>query len=96
MHTIKLIITALIVLFGAYITILNWGCVIGSLMNKRRGIDKHYSTVPIVSIIAAGLAYIIYPLEPKAWVWLIPLVNIGNWELVIGLPIAISRGAFKK
>ena len=96
MNLIQIIIAALLMLFGAYIAIVNWSSVIVSMMNKRKGTDKHHSTTPIISIVAAGLAYIICPLHPKEWIGLIPLVDIGNWALVIGLPIAIARGSFKK
>jgi len=92
----QIIIAILLLLFGAYIVLMNWRCVIVSMMNKRRGIDKYHSTAPIISILSAGLAYMIYPLQPKEWIGLIPLVDIGNWTLVIGLPIAIAKGAFKK
>lgn len=96
MNLIRIIIAALLLLFGAYVAIMNWGCVIISMMNKRRGIDRHHSTTPIISVVSAGFAYIVYPLHPKEWIGLVPLVDIGNWVLVIGLPIAIARGSFKK
>ncbi len=84
-------------LLAAYIVVMNWGCVIASERNKRKGIDKHHSTVPFISLILAGvLAYPLYPFTPKWWIGIIPAVDIGNWMLVIGLPWAIARGAFKK
>jgi hypothetical protein len=96
MNLIQIIIATLLLLFGAYVAIMNWGCVIVNMMNKRKGIDRHHSTVPLITLVSTGLAYMIYPLHPKEWIGLIPLVDIGNWTLVIGLPIAIARGAFKK
>jgi len=96
MNLIKIIIAVIILLFGAYIAVMNWGCVLVSMRNKRKGIDKHHSTVPFVSIVSAGLAYMIYPLQPKQWIGIIPLVDIGNWILIIGLPIALAKGAFRK
>ena len=96
MNLIQIIIAALLILFGAYVAAMNCRCVLVSMKNKRRGIDKHHSTTPIISVVSAGLAYMIYPLQPKAWISVIPLLDIANWILIIGLPIAIARGLFKK
>jgi hypothetical protein len=96
MDVIKIIIAAILLLFGAYTAVMNWGCVLVSMRNRRKGIDKHHSTVPFVSMIAAGLAHLIYPLQPKQWIGIIPLVDIGNWILIIGLPIALAKGVFRK
>lgn len=96
MNLIQIIIAAILLLFGAYVAVMNWGSVIVSMRNKRKGIDKHHSTTPIISIVSAGLAYMIYPFQPKEWIGLIPLVDIGNWILIIGLPMAIAKGSFKK
>ena len=95
MNELRIIAASLLMLFGAYCAVMNWGCVIASMRNKRKGIDKHHSTVPLISLIAAGLAYFIYPLQPKSWIGLIPALDLGNWMLVIGLPCAIAQGAFK-
>lgn len=95
MTELRTIAASLVMLFGASVAIMNWGCVIASMRNKRRGIDKHHSTVPLISLIAAGLAYFICPHHSKIWIGLIPALDIGNWMLVIGLPVAIAKGAFK-
>ena len=85
------------ILMSAYILIMKWGCVIKSGINKHKGIDRHHSTVPVVSIIfAVALAYPLYPYTPKWWIFLIPVLDIGNWILVIGLPWAIYKGAFRR
>jgi hypothetical protein len=96
MNEIRIGVAVILVLLAAYITAMNWGCVIASERNKRRGIDKHHSTVPLISLLLAGLSYAIYPLTPKGWIGIIPAVDIGNWMLIIGLPWAIAKGAFKK
>lgn len=95
MNELRIIAASLLMLFGACVAAMNWGCVIISMRNKRKGIDKHHSTVPLISLVAAGFAYIIYPLEPKGWIGLIPALDLGNWMLAIGLAIAIVQGAFK-
>jgi hypothetical protein len=91
-----IIIAALVLLFGAYIAVLNWVALIINRLNRKRGIDKHYSPNPLISIICAGIAYFIYPFQPKGWIVLIPLLDIGNWQLIIGLPIAIAKVGSKK
>lgn len=96
MMTTRLIAAIILMLMALYISAMNWGCVIVSILNKRRGIDKYHSTIPLVSLILAGLAYPLYPYEPRGWVVVIPLIDIGNWIFVIGLPWAIAKGAFRK
>ncbi len=79
MSTIRLILAAAILLFAAYIVVMNWGCVVVSIRNKRRGIDRHHSTVPLLSLFITALAVVVYP-----WPWMIavPLLDIANWSLV--------------
>ena len=97
MTSVRATITIILMLFAAYIAVTNCWCVIASNLNKRRGIDKHHSTVPLFSLILTGiLAYPLYPFTPKGWIWIIPALDIGNWMLLIGLPWAIAQGAFKK
>ncbi|MBI2266299.1 MAG: hypothetical protein HYU64_14230 [Armatimonadetes bacterium] len=97
MITVRTVACIILLLFAAYIAIMNWACVIASELNRRKGIAKHHSTVPLVSFIVAGMfAYPLYPFAYKSWIAIIPLVDIGNWLFLIGLPVAVIRGAFKK
>jgi len=89
-------VAVILLLLAAYIVVMNWGCVIASEINRRKGIDKHYSTGPLVSLILAGIAFPVFPLAPKWWIGIIPAVDIGNWMLIIGLPWAIGHSVFKK
>src|ERR1051325_8461610 len=82
MTPIHFILALAILVFAAYIVVMNWGCVIVSMRNKRRGIDRHHSTVPIISIILAALAYFIYPRPDKMWLFSVPLLDIANWSLL--------------
>lgn len=94
--TLRVIGSILLMLLAAYIVIMNWGCVIVSKRNKSKGIDKYHSTVPFVSFILASFAFVLYPFTPKGWIGIIPLVDISNWMLLIGLPWVIVRGVFRK
>lgn len=83
-------------LFALFFVVVNWASVIISERNKRKGIDRHHSPSPLLSIILAGAAFLLYPYAHKIWIWIIPVVDIGNWAVLIGLPWAIAKGAFKK
>src|ERR1043166_285418 len=95
MTPIRFILALAILVFAAYIVVMNWGCVIVSMRNKRRGIDRHHSTVPIISIILAALAHLIYPKPDRNWMIVIPLLDIANWSL-LALPFVLFREWRKK
>lgn len=82
MDTSRLILAIILLLLAGYIVAMNWGCVAASIRNKKRGIDRHHSTVPIVSFILVALAHLVYPRPEKNWMIVIPLVDIGNWILL--------------
>jgi len=69
---------------------MNWGCVILSLRNKKKGIDRHHSTVPLVSLLLAYFAFGMYPYLQKSWIGIIPLLDIGNLTL-LWLPVVLVR-----
>jgi hypothetical protein len=74
---------------------MNWCGIISSTLNRRKGIHKNYSVGPFISAVFAVMAYIVYPFRLKGWVFIIPVIDIGNWTGLIGLPLATMRGAFK-
>jgi hypothetical protein len=92
----RISVAVILMLMAAYIAVVNWGCVIASERNRRKGIRKHHSTIPLISLILSALAFELYPLTPKGWIVIVPAADIGNWMLIIGLPWAIAKGAFKK
>jgi hypothetical protein len=96
MTELRIGIAVILMLMAGYVAVMNWGCVIASEHNRRRGIQKHHSTVPLISLILTALAFEIYPRTPKGWIGIIPAADIGNWMLIIGLPWAIAKGMFKK
>ena len=95
MTTIRISLTIAILLFAAYIVVMNWGCVIVSTRNKRRGIDRHHSTVPVISFVLVALAFGMYPRPDKMWMLAIPLLDIANWSLLL-FPVVLIREARKK
>src|SRR3954454_19885828 len=89
-----LIVSLALLLFAAYIAVMNWGCAIVSLRNKRRGIDQYHSTVPIVSFVITAIAIVVHPRPHKAWMLAVPLLDVGNWVVVLGvlwLPVTLVR-----
>ena len=95
MTIFRVSIFGILMLLASYVILVNWGCVIASRRNSRKGIDRHHSMVSGISLILAGIAYPLYPFMPKWWIGLIPAFDIGTWMLIIGLPWAIVQGAFK-
>ena len=65
--------------------------------NRRKGVDRHHSPVPVVSLLlVAVVGYPMWPFGAKWWMWVIPAADIGTWMLIVGLPWAIVTGAFKR
>lgn len=95
MTTIRFILAIVLLLFAAYVVVINWGCLIFNIRNKVRGIDRHHSTVPIVSFVLVALAHLLYPPQDKSWMIIIPLVDIANWSL-LWLPIELIQEWRKK
>ena len=95
MTVARFILALAILLFAAFIVMMNWGCVIVSMRNRRRGIDRHHSTVPVASFILAALAFLIYPDTNKMWMVSVPLLDIANWNLLT-LPVVLIREARTK
>jgi len=90
MITFRLILAIAILLLAVYFVAMNWGCVIISMINKRKGVDCHHSTVPLVSLILTVFAYISYPYPAKNWIVIIPILDIGNWML-LWFPIVLMK-----
>jgi hypothetical protein len=97
---VRYILSSAILLFAAYVAAMNWGCVITTLRNKRRGIDRHHSTVPLFSFLITVLALMFYPRPDKAvWMLAVPALDIGNWVIVwapVGLVLLLIRGSKEK
>ena len=86
----------ILLLLACLMVIMNWSCVVASELNRRKGIQKHVSTVPLLSLIFSAFAHTLYPWTPKGWIGIIPAVDIGNWMFIIGVPWALAKGMLKK
>ena len=97
MTILRAIVAGIVVVFAAYVAVMNWWCVIASEVNRRKGVDRHHSPVPGISLLlVAAVGYPMWPHGVKWWMWVIPAVDIGTWMLIVVLPWAIATGAFKR
>ena len=91
----RYILSLTILLFAAYIVVMNWCCVIISIRNQRRGIDRHHSTVPLLSLILTVFALLLFPHPNKAaWMLAVPLLDIAHLGLlwsILWLPVLLIR-----
>jgi hypothetical protein len=95
MTVARFIIAVGILLFAAFIAVMNWRCVITTMRNKKRGIDRHHSTVPVASVVLTGLACMVYPGSSKLWMLSVPMLDIGNWAILC-MPVLLIREMRKK
>jgi hypothetical protein len=95
MHVLKTALGILCLLAALYILVMNWACVILSLRNKRRGIDRHHSTIPIVSAFPAILAAALLGRPFGIWALLIPILDIANLNLLFS-PIYLILHLLRK
>lgn len=85
-------ISAIVLLFAAVsVVVMNWGCVIVSFRNERREIDRHHSTVPLVSVILTVVAWLMIPWDGRHWLFIIPAADIGNL-MVLWFPFWLMLG----
>ncbi len=90
MRIICFIVSFAVLLLATHIALMNWRCVIVSIRNKKRGIDQHHSTAPILSALFTLIAMIFCPRHDLvAWMLLVPLLDIGNWILLLSLPLLV-------
>ena len=82
MITARVILAIVLLLFAAFVVVMNWIAVGVSIRNKNRGINKHSSMVPLMSVLAAIAAYFIYPYGHAEWMFIIPLIDLSNWSLL--------------
>jgi hypothetical protein len=89
-NSVRYVLAIGLLLFAIWVVVSNWAFVIITIRNKRRGIDRNLSTIRFASILFTFVASMLYPGADKLWMISIPLLDIGNWEM-LGLSI-VSRG----
>ncbi len=86
MQTFLWIVGGIIVALGVLLTLLNWGCVWTGVRDRRLGIDKNHSTVPLVGPAFVMLGAYAAPMEIPWWLWLSWAVDPGTFMVVCALP----------
>ena len=81
----RYIVGLALLLFATYVAVMNWACIIVSVRNSRRGIDRHHSTIPFVSFFVVILAMAVYPGRDQVWMLAVPLLDIGHWILIVSV-----------
>jgi hypothetical protein len=95
MNEIRIITASALILFGAVAALVNLRSVAVSMRNRKQGMNRHQSVVPLLSLITAVAAYFLYPIEHRIWVFIVPALDPGNWVLAVGLPVAIVRRSLR-
>lgn len=73
-------------LFGLYVAVCNWGCLLLNRRNARAGIDRRYSQGPVVGPISLLLGLQALPIEHPRWIWLLLLVDPSTVIVAAGIP----------
>jgi hypothetical protein len=79
------IASVILALLGAFIVIMNCACVVVSLRNQHRGIDRHHSTVPFVGQLLLCVAGSISAFIPRWILWSAAFADISLWFMLIFL-----------
>ena len=95
MRIVITVIGAFFLLAAIYVAAMNWVCAIVSLRNKRRGVDKHHSMVPMVTLLLAFLSMFTLANWPGKWALLIPALDIANLNLLFA-PVYLTLWFVRK
>ena len=90
MGTLAGVASVALALAAAYVAAMNIGCAVANYRNKKRGVDKHHSMVPIAVQLLALASAAISSAVPKALLIGICLVDLSLWQLAY-LPIFLLR-----
>lgn len=79
------IASVILALLGAYTVFLNGACVVVSLRNQRRGIERHHSSVPFVGQFLLGASGYLSAVLPHWLLWSVALADISLWGMLLFL-----------
>ena len=101
MSIFRLIIAVLLLCFALFVTVANWMIVISNYRNRRKGVDKWVSPIPMVTVILCILAGPIFPsradlgFDFPTWVFLPIITDPGGLWMFLRLPFILVCGWFK-
>ena len=88
-------LACLLALLGAFVVVANWGWFIASCLNKLRGVDRHYSVVPLIAqllfIVADGVSSWASPRVLSSKVLLMAGLSDVSLYLLMSLPFLLFR-----
>ena len=86
-----LAVVSVVLVYGApFIVVMNAGAAFYSIRNRRRGIDKHYSLVPLAAQFLLFTAAILSPSVPRWGLVAIALADLSLWQLLY-MPLFLLR-----
>src|SRR5690606_8546912 len=91
MIDLRLISSIVILAISSYIVLVNWYRFINGYRRFELGLDDEKSGIPF-SFPLAFIAYFIYPGGAKAWIFIIPAVDVINFAIVYALYGIACRG----
>jgi len=87
MIMIKNIIGGIIVLFGVITICLNYAYIGMSQINRKKGIDRHHSTIPFLGSLTTLIGLVILPVKTNIFiVFLVLFIDPGTLSLIISIP----------
>jgi hypothetical protein len=96
MDTARSVISVVLVVLAGLVCFANWAGAIAARRDRRRGIDRHFSFIPLLSIVLAAAGAVVWPGASGGWLLLVAAADLGTWSLVVGLPVALFRGEFRR
>lgn len=79
------IASVILALLGAYIVIMNCACIVISLRNQHRCIDRHHSSVLFVGQLLLCASGYFSPIIPRWLLWSAALADISLWYMLLFL-----------
>lgn len=83
---IRTVIAIVLLLFGAFITFANWGCIYENRKNYKKGIDKHISYVPFLGAIGWVGGGLLLPYSFGRYLCFAALLDPGTVVMIVGIP----------
>ena len=79
------------IVIGILVLLSNYIYVVGNILNKKRGIQKHYSFIPLVAPIFILLGVHFSPMQFNWYYWFVTIADLGTLVLILSLPKLIKE-----
>ncbi len=85
---LRWLLAGLLLVLAALFAITDVYAVVASRRYRAQGVDRHVSMVSGGSLLLCAGAYVAWPGQHAAWVFLVTALDLGTWVLILGLPWA--------